>query len=771
MADWWSVFHNSLWILGLAVLLATCSIAEHQAHRDGVRLRRKLAIPGFQWALDTGVILFSLGFLLGSQTRWQKVFWGLPVALFAGHALWLWRRQLLTRGAPARAAGGQRRRGKWLGWGLLLSGMLLISGGTISAGKQIFDHARSLESHLEYLEDLKDAGELGIDELKGVGNHLSGMHQDLEAIQSQVGPLLPALRYLRWVPKYGGDLAAAADLLDVAVGVTSAGERTFHALSPALALVQEPGANPAPGSLLGEELLGVLVGARPELQQAQQELNAANQARAQIDRHSLSPQVSELLARLDRYLPWFEIALDSGLLAPGLLGADGPRTYLILAQNNQELRATGGFISGVGELEVKDGQLASLSFGDSYAVDNLEVAHDIPPPAFQQTLLGEMWLFRDTNWDADFPTSARRALDVYARDRGVQANGVIALDLTALELLLAALGPVQVEGFPEAVTGDNVLQMLQEQWANPSSGPSFGEDWDREWWLHRKDFMGPIASAALDKLLSGKGVDPVKLARALKQALDQKHILVYVDDHDAVALLRGRNWDGALPELPLSSDVLLVVDSNVGFNKMDASVTRSIGYKVELVGGVPQAQLTLTYQNQGAKQVKEDCVQEAAYGEGYADMMARCYWDYVRVYVPPGSQLLRGPELSFPPGSLLARNTEVLDQQPISATLVEGDWTVWAAFFDLAPGDERVLTFEYQLPIEMVQREPDGTVRYRLWVQKQPGTEAVPLRVEVVLSPGAELLEAAPAGLPVVETDLRSDRVFEIVFQTGEEQR
>jgi len=197
------------------------------------------------------------------------------------------------------------------------------------------------------------------------------------------------------------------------------------------------------------------------------------------------------LARLDKYTPWLETALDAALVAPSLLGGDGPRTYLVIAQNNHELRATGGFISGVGELRVDKGVIVSLGFDDSYAVDNLEVAHELTPPNFQWTLYGELWFFRDANWDPDFPTSARRAMEIYERDRGVKADGVIALDLEGLRLLLEAVGPIAVEGIEEKVTGANVNQVLQEQWGRP------GESDPRDWWLHRKDFMGQIAAAAM----------------------------------------------------------------------------------------------------------------------------------------------------------------------------------------------------------------------------------------------------------------------------------
>ena len=251
----------------------------------------------------------------------------------------------------------------------------------------------------------------------------------------------------------------------------------------------------------------VLAAAQPELEGAQQELAAVRAARARIETESLSPQVVGLLERLDRILPWFETGVDGALLAPDLLGVDGPRTYLVLAQNNQELRATGGFISGVGELHIEGGRIASLQFDDSYAVDNFGVPHEVAPADFQATLGGQLWLFRDTNWDPDFPTSARRALEVYANDRGVQADGVVTLDLTALQGLVDATGPIQVEGIEEIVTGANVLQVIQAAWGEPAGGSG------QEWWLHRKDFMGEIASAAMNRLMAGEGLEPVRLAR------------------------------------------------------------------------------------------------------------------------------------------------------------------------------------------------------------------------------------------------------------------
>jgi hypothetical protein len=752
MINWWGLFRNALWVVGLAVGLGALSIANYQAHRRKVRLRQTLAEPGFQLAFRIGMTAFCLGLLFSSRTWWEQVVWGLlalPWLWWPGHA-----KPLPVKATPRLP---QRTR---LGWVLILAGLLMIGGWGAITGVQLLNRVRSLQDHLQVLEGLarEAAGGAEPATLRTAGKHLTGMHQDLEAIQSRIGPLLPAGRLLRWLPRYGGDLAAASDLLDMAVGVASAGDRTFQALLPAFDLFSDSRTGPSPTRFIGERILPVLVAAQPELQAAQSELAAAKEARARSDLQTFSPHVSSLLERLDRYRPWFETAVDGALLAPGLLGADGPRTYLIIAQNNHELRATGGFISGVGEARTEEGRLSLLSFDDSYAVDSLQVPHELTPQDFQRVLGGQLWFFRDANWDADFPTSAQRALEIYAGDRGVKGHGVLTLDLSALQLLVDAVGPLHVEGISDPVTQDNVQQVVQAKWAQPTTGS------DQEWYMHRKDFMGQIASAAMDRLIAGQDVEPLKLARALKRALDEKHILIYLADPQAASLLRQQNWDGALTT-PLSpSDSLLVVDSNVGFNKVDAVIARSISYEVDLAAETgPRARLTLTYQHLENRPLGA-CIQESRHSDTYAEMMERCYWDYVRVYVPAGSQLQQGPDLPLPPGSLLARSTNDVPPGPISPTLTEDSWSVWAVFFDLTTLEQQTLTFEYQLPAAVAEYDLDGCARYRLQVQKQPGTEAVPLRVEVTLPPGAKLVATTPMGLPALETDLRTDRQFEVVY-------
>ena len=150
-----------------------------------------------------------------------------------------------------------------------------------------------------------------------------------------------------------------------------------------------------------------------------------------------------------------------------LLGLDAPRRYLVLVQNNHELRATGGFLSAFGTVVVDQGQIADLAFVDSY--DLFSTAHEYPPaPAPMQEYMGIQLLTpRDGNWSPDLPTAAETIRKLYTQETGQAVDGIITVDLDAVRHLVKALGSVQVEGVPTPITAENVEQELVQLWEQP----------------------------------------------------------------------------------------------------------------------------------------------------------------------------------------------------------------------------------------------------------------------------------------------------------------
>jgi len=556
---------------------------------------------------------------------------------------------------------------------------------------------------------------------------LDMLQADLTAIQDEIGPFLPLTRYLGWIPVLGGDIQSAPHLLEVAQTVVAAGDMVFEALEPMVAAWSDEDIGPDEGPL--ERLVPPLVSAQPKLELADVEIERAIEAYSRLSLGSPSPRLQSQLSRLDRYLPLISQVLDVIQMAPWLLGAEERRNYLVIAQNSDELRATGGFVSGVGLIQLENGRFEKLTFQDSYAVYDPNLPHPPPPLPLQRHMMAEILLFRDANWSPDFPTAAQALASLYALDEGVAVDGVLAFDVTAVEWLVSAVGPLSIDDSGLEITGQNVLEFMKAQWASPEQAAAIDESDVGDWWQHRKDFMGLLLDAMLVRLQEPQGLDLAQLATVLQRCMEEKHLLVNLDDAQASEILGDHNWDGALRSD--EGDFLMVVDTNVGFNKVNPRIQQSIAYQVHLQEWAnPMASLTIHYEHTSTAKLQQ-CDQTPRYGDDYDAMMDRCYFDYVRVYVPWGTELVQAS--GFEPGSL--------ESYP-----GERDTQVFAGFFVLQPGEEHDVTLAMELPAYLV-----SSGAYRLLIQKQPGTASVPLSLSV--SGAVDQTE---------DTTLTRDRSFEI---------
>ena len=413
--------------------------------------------------------------------------------------------------------------------------------------------------------------------------------------------------------------------------------------------------------------------------------------------------IGEVGARLGPSLPW-------------LLGMDAPRTYLLLVQNNHELRATGGFIAAVGRVTVDKGRLTDLDFVDSYQLYSDKSTYPPAPRPMREHMAIDLLVMRDANWSADFPTSAQMARALYAQETGVEVDGIFSVDLNAVKLLVGALGELQVPGADEPITGANIEDQVIRFWEKPvGSDATIGEQVNDEWFSRRKDFVPAIAKAALERIQSGANYGA--LLAAAQTAMDARSIQGWVDNPQVQGVLSEAHWDGGLAPLD-GADFLAVVDTNMGYNKVDAAIKRSLAYTVTWPEAGPEdgnadgrglAAVTITYTHP-ITTPDPGCDPTPRYGTTYADMIARCYFDYVRVYVPAGSELV---------------TAEGVAADTVTSRIGERGTQEFAAFFVLPPGKQQQVTFTYRMPAGLTAEN------YRLVVQRQSGTQPLPLRLQI----------------------------------------
>ena len=306
-----------------------------------------------------------------------------------------------------------------------------------------------------------------------------------------------------------------------------------------------------------------------------------------------------------------------------------------------------------------------------------------------------------------------------------------------------------VSGDGERETTGLEFPILAHDWATSGSASVIGL-----WWRHRKDIINYAMAAATQKVLSQPSqVRWLDLAQVVWSLLEERHIQAYATIPEGQSLLLKYGWAGALREP--TGDYLLLVDSNLGYNKVTSSVEQSLSYHVDLTGQ-PRARLVVSYRNTSTVALDAcDKFNGQSYVPTYDALTQGCYWDYVRLYVPQGAELVAssgGDEAA-----------EVL--QEAAEVLQEAGKTVFATYLVLPPGRSRELVFEYRLPRDIIQ---DG--RYTLLAQKQAGTGTLPFDVfvrgpEGLLPEDASVLvqRPAPDELRFV-SDLRVDREFVVVL-------
>jgi hypothetical protein len=271
---------------------------------------------------------------------------------------------------------------------------------------------------------------------------------------------------------------------------------------------------------------------------------------------------------------------------------------------------------------------------------------------------------------------------------------------------------------------------------------------------------------AMDKLLAGE-VNWKQMGQGIIDALNQRQLMIFtIPEANELEKL---TWNGSLRSS--TGDYLMVVDANVGFNKVNPLIRESAIYSVSLLpDGTGSAIVELKYVNQ-SKTKDGICSQVFSYYDNvvYANMMQACYYDYLRLIVPHGSQLIKASANPVPGNYLIsgkpADGKAVLLQDGLN------DWTIFGQFFVVEFGKELQTRLEYELPV--VVTDLSRQKRYTLYLQKQPGTDAMEVVVKLALPANTRLVSSSPFPTThygsTLEFDfhLNMDQQLEVVYVSG----
>jgi nucleoside-diphosphate-sugar epimerase len=322
---------------------------------------------------------------------------------------------------------------------------------------------------------------------------------------------------------------------------------------------------------------------------------------------------------------------------PALLAVDGKKSYLIILQDQTELRPTGGLISAVAQLDLEKGKVKKVQVQDPVDLDKNLGKHVEPPKEIASDLGQSDFNLRNSNFEPDFPTSAKQMAWFYEQETGVKVDGVIALDLVSLSQILDAAGQ-----------SENLTEKLVKE--------------------DRKAFIETFSSA-LSKVLD-KDVAWVGLSNALTLGFQNKHADLYVTDGKLWSYLLTQNLLSVMPT-PTSKfeDFLFVVESNMGGNRSNYFLDRNYLLDTSIdKDGLVEHHLKISYTNRS----KDDGFPEGKYK------------DRLRVYLPSGTTLKK----------VLWGETDITKQASAFSDYGRAGYSL---LLELLPKEQKSLILDYQL--------------------------------------------------------------------------
>ncbi|HUQ85556.1 MAG TPA: DUF4012 domain-containing protein [Candidatus Limnocylindrales bacterium] len=423
----------------------------------------------------------------------------------------------------------------------------------------------------------------------------------------------------------------------------------------------------------------------------------------------------EVVKKLDSagfMLTLFENTIDT---LPTLLGFEGKKKYLVLFQNNMEIRPGGGFIGSYAIADIENGKIPQIKIHDVYDADGKLTTHVEPPYGLKRYGGVTHWFLRDSNFDVDFVTNAAASADLLMRSVGENVDGVIAIDTNFIKNILEVLGTVRVEDYKEDVSADN-FYILTQKHAEDNFFPGSTQ---------KKDFLRALLNSMIDKGSSKNNFSYLNLSKAAEKSIKEKHLLMAFSDTAIQEVFSVNNLSSTLRDIKVTgqnsfSDFFGTVDANIGANKGNYYLKRSIAQDIRVTdsGGL-EATATITYENTSKKDSKFG-------GE---------YKNYLRFLLPNGADLrsiaIDGKNLEIVDAVTNSVNRSVnnalLDQEVEVESSKVGGKEVIAFFMTVPISTTKKVEIRY-LPSQAVNIN-SSAFSYNTMLFKQPGTVEDPYKL------------------------------------------
>jgi len=428
-------------------------------------------------------------------------------------------------------------------------------------------------------------------------------------------------------------------------------------------------------------------------------------------------------------------SLDSFLYIAATDG--GRRDFLVLMQNEMELRPSGGFIGSFGVLSFEDGRFLGMDVGDVYDIDGQLKGHVEPPAPIKEVLGEPSWYLRDANWEADFTKAAKDLEWFFDKETDRKIDGIITINLSVAKALLDQLGEVWVPDFDEKINSDNLFDQAEFY----SEKAFFAGS------RQKSTFLGKLSSQLMEEIKNQKGMGQMGVVRAMLESLDKNEMQIYVHDKKTASNLADLGWDGSIYSGGCGmenciADYLYIVEANLGVNKSNYFLRRDIERTVDISDRAISRVVKINYEN---------LARTAAWPGGD-------YKNYTRVYLPDDTNI---SEVSIYDSDDVT-DRKVLTGEDLLASSV-GDKKELAFLVTVPVTRKRTVEIRYSSQIDL---NTASTFSYLSYMQKQSGYGETAMVSLVSYPPEWQAVQVEPAAT-VVNSKLLFDEKLDKDLRMG----
>lgn len=521
------------------------------------------------------------------------------------------------------------------------------------------NQADVVKAHFEFEESGPS-----LDQLPQITGDLAQLEADLRELDRRVErPLIGSLA--RSAPIVGDQIRASQELLDLGIELTSI-SREATGIANEMKEALEANGFMGDEPLVGPTWLDVVNTHWDEIHALERRFDAALQSRTEVDDKNLPGRTLNTLETLDGLLERGENLRDEYFhlfpLLNAAFGAEEDVHYLIMLQSSQELRPGGGFVGTYGTMTVSNGRISSLEISP---VGFLNQAYfdtrpePLPSPApIGKYLLQWEWFPHDANWSADFPTVAERLNEMYADTGWPPLAGILAVNDSVVANVLEIIGPydVTVGDRTETVTSENFLDLIQSL-----------RDGDET----HKEFVGELGRSIIDQVLEAEFDTKKEIFWSLRDSANDREVQVSMAEPVLQAEVVNRGWDGALIPDP-DLETLVMTIANITGNKSSPMV--EVEAFLEVIASpeddVRRVRWTIEMNHVGDP-------------DGNLEFNG-FHRTWLQAYLPDAAELVST--------SLDPEDPEMVDDPRALAWHIE-----------LLTGEQRLLTIEFDLPVEADQ--------------------------------------------------------------------